>query len=149
MRRAQLELQLIADRYGSLYDHSPVGYLTVDAAGLVRECNLKFADLVAMPRQMILGRRLVGFVLRAVQSSYYSFHRKLLESDTEVRVELQLQPIEGEPFWLNSLPYLRRCPSSRMTQPQSEAGASPSPTSQNANGPRCSCEGSTTSWNGA
>lgn len=98
LRRTQVELQFQVARYTELYDFAPVGYLTLDAQGRICECNLKFCDLIGLPRTTLLKQRLSHFIVSDDQEAYYFFRRKLV-SDAEVRAELRLNPHKGEAFW--------------------------------------------------
>lgn len=59
LREVQSELELARQRYESLYDQAPVGYLTVDRYGLVLDANQTATRILACERRM-----LVGFPLR-------------------------------------------------------------------------------------
>src|ERR1041384_2742058 len=50
LRRAQLEIEASRERLAQLYDHAPVGYLTVDTGGVIREVNLTAATLLGAGR---------------------------------------------------------------------------------------------------
>jgi PAS domain S-box-containing protein len=49
-------------RYADIYDHSPVGHLTLDAGGFVRELNLATAALLEKERRVVVDRPLRVFV---------------------------------------------------------------------------------------
>ncbi len=46
LRRAHRELEKIRQRYARLFDHAPVGYLTIDRSGIIIQANQTFADMV-------------------------------------------------------------------------------------------------------
>ena len=43
LRRTQIELEAVCDRYAALYDFSPAGHLTLDTSGTIVEANLRAA----------------------------------------------------------------------------------------------------------
>ena len=54
LRQAQESLDAARTRYFRLYELAPVGYLTLTAAGLILEANLKAAALLAVPRNELV-----------------------------------------------------------------------------------------------
>lgn len=50
----QAALELARERYFDLYDMAPVGYCTVNQAGLVLEANLMAATLLGVPRSVLV-----------------------------------------------------------------------------------------------
>ena len=61
LRQARDELDASLDRYTTLYDYAPVGYLTLDRAGTIRAVNLTGASLLGGERGGIVGTPLSRF----------------------------------------------------------------------------------------
>lgn len=98
LRRAQEALEASRERYFELYDLAPVGYLTLDAAGLIREANLRAGALLGVPQQQLLGKRLSAYVVSEDQDLYYQ-RRRQLATDREVQAfELRMRGRDGI-FW--------------------------------------------------
>src|SRR5690349_9305308 len=51
LRRATLEAEELARKYGDLYDFAPVSFLTLDAQGHILEINLTGAALLGVGRR--------------------------------------------------------------------------------------------------
>jgi signal transduction histidine kinase len=59
---AKALLEDVGDRYADLYDFAPLGLLTLDAAGMIRELNLKAASMLGVERPRALRLPLAAFV---------------------------------------------------------------------------------------
>src|SRR5512137_856914 len=62
LRRAQVALEEAHARQVDLYDFAPVGYLTLDANGLVVEANLTAAGMLNVDRRSLVGKRFGVFL---------------------------------------------------------------------------------------
>jgi PAS domain S-box-containing protein len=99
LRRAQQELEESRERYFSLYDIAPVGYLTINKKGLILEANLTVYSLLGMPRGSLVKQLITRFIPKEDQDSFY-LHRKLLFDTAEPQTcELRLLPKNGNFFF--------------------------------------------------
>src|SRR5438105_548083 len=55
LREAQQALEQSRDRYADLYDFSPLGYITLDEKGVIREINLTAVTMLGQHRAAHLG----------------------------------------------------------------------------------------------
>jgi PAS domain S-box-containing protein len=62
LRRAQQRLDYLRRRYEDLYEHAPVGYVTVDAEGRIQEVNHTAATLLGRVKETIQGVAFSDFI---------------------------------------------------------------------------------------
>lgn len=112
LRDARDEIEHVAQKYEDLYDFAPVGYLTLDAEGVIRSINLTGAKLLGVERSLLVNRRLGTFVPVAQRPAFASLldgvfrqHTKeILEfsieglSDPAVHVRLEAVPVGMSPL---------------------------------------------------
>lgn len=95
---AQHDLALAHDRYVDLFDHAPVGYLTLDREGRVTEANLTAATELGVARHAMLGSPFLRFMLPADCDRWQRLQALALRHGDPKRIELRLQRHDGEQF---------------------------------------------------
>ncbi len=79
LTRARDEAEAERERYLDLYDFAPVGYLTLDVNGVIRQMNLTGARLLGGERSRLLNRRFGPFVSEADGPVFTAFLKKVFE----------------------------------------------------------------------
>lgn len=110
LRRAQLDLQLIAERYADLYDFAPVGYLSVDANGRIVKGNLTVAAMLEVERRDLTGAPFSRFIFADDLARFNYLRHRMMQAQETQTLELRLQPHDGEPFWARLEIITRRDP---------------------------------------
>jgi len=90
LRESHHLLELSRDRYADLYDFAPVGYVTLDGKGLIREINLTAAAMLGVERSRLIG---MPFGLHVVKDDLPAFRKhlgKLPHPDERATTELGL-----------------------------------------------------------
>jgi diguanylate cyclase (GGDEF)-like protein/PAS domain S-box-containing protein len=98
LRRSQLALEESRDRYVTLYEFAPVGYLTLTGEGLISEVNLAGAILLGEERKKMLSRRFDRFVTREDKDRYRRLFVSLMRDDERQTCELALRRGDGSVF---------------------------------------------------
>ena len=101
LRRIQEDLEEARDRYSHLYDFAPVGYLTINAEGIVEGANLTFATMLGMKRSEVVGKPFSRFIQREDQDVYYLHRQRILESGDFKSFRLRLVKNDGSDFFSN------------------------------------------------
>ena len=91
LRRAQLELRQANERYRELYDFAPVGYLTLDAKGTIRNINIRGADLLDSERHGVLGHSLLKFVEAQSHETLLAHLKQAQTAAVRMSCELKLK----------------------------------------------------------
>jgi len=77
---------------------APVGYVTVNEAGIIVESNLTAANILTTSRSTLTKLPLSRFILREDQDAYYVYRNALRESAVAIACELRMQTFDGTPF---------------------------------------------------
>jgi PAS domain S-box-containing protein len=101
MRRARLHLEELVEKYTELYDFAPVGYFSLDEAGLIREVNLPGAAMLGVERAHLLRRRFSGFVAQGYQAGFSKFLSNIKENNGKQVCELAIDVKGQHAFWVD------------------------------------------------
>ena len=100
LRRTSEQLEASRDRFSELYDHAPVGYLTLGADGRIRQTNPAAATRLGVDGTDMVGHPLTRFIFSDDQDVYYLFRKALYSTCRPRNCELRLLGADGAPFWV-------------------------------------------------
>ncbi len=90
LRKTRDEMEAGYEKYSELYDFAPVGYLTFDRKGAIREANLAAAGLLGISRGPLLKQPFGLFVVPADRPRFHAFLKQVFESKGRQECELRL-----------------------------------------------------------
>ena len=108
LRQAQVALQAAHDRYADLYDFAPVGYLRLDATGVILEANSTATQLLGVPRRHLIGQRLTEWVAPEAQDTIHRHRLQVVAETTTHTCSLCMQRQDGTPFYAQLKSLARR-----------------------------------------
>jgi PAS domain S-box-containing protein len=89
-------------RYQELFEFAPDGYLVTDPEGIIREANRAASALLGVRQDFLIGKPLLVFVAEQDQQAFHTRLTQLHTTDVISRdlprLEIMLQPRDGEPF---------------------------------------------------
>ncbi|MES2932325.1 MAG: PAS domain S-box protein, partial [Pseudomonadota bacterium] len=91
MNQSMGEVEAGLARYTDLYDFAPMGYCTVDRAGMLQDVNLTAAALLGLSRQKLVGLDLESFVVTTYKTVYTSFMADVFDGATGQFCEVVLK----------------------------------------------------------
>ncbi len=100
LRRMQLLLLASRGRYFDLYNRAPVGYVTLNEAGTIRNANLTAARLLGKTRRDLFKQPLTRFIVPDDQDIYYHHKNQLIATRARQVCEVRMLRSEGEPCWV-------------------------------------------------
>lgn len=89
------ELEVSRSRYVDLYDFAPVGYITLDYKGCIREINLTGAAMIGKERTQLIGAPLYIYVVKSDIKFFMDHLRRCKRSSEKVITELGLAAKNG------------------------------------------------------
>jgi len=104
LRESHVDLAQSRDRYSDLYEFAPVGYLTLDRHGVIRQANLTAASMLGVDRQNLLRVSLASFVSEASQDDLHRHRRSVIAGGdsqsgvTKQTCEIEMQRSDGSPL---------------------------------------------------
>ena len=100
LRRTQEELEASREKYFDLYDLAPVGYITLNAKGIILEANLTAASLLGKERSYLDRKPLTHFIFKEDQDIYYLCNKQPSETPEHKVCEVRMLKGDGTQFWV-------------------------------------------------
>lgn len=99
LRRRQEEIELSRQKYSDLYDFAPLGYVTLDKAGLITEANLTFARQVRTDSGRLKGKPFSFFIRKEDRDIFYIHVKGVFERKNMPPCEVRLTVEKGQEFF--------------------------------------------------
>jgi len=98
LRQARVEVEEGLARFTDLYEFAPVGYLTLNREGEIRQVNLTGTRLLGLERSHMVGKRLAILVDADSRAIFNDFLARAFELATKAVCEVVIRPELGAPF---------------------------------------------------
>ncbi|ACL17738.1 sensor histidine kinase [Methanosphaerula palustris] len=93
------EAETLRDQYIDLYDFAPVGYVTLDPAGIIQEVNLTGSLLLSMNRGALIGARFGAFLHLDSRLPFTAFCERVRRTGITETCDLKMQGPAGDRVW--------------------------------------------------
>ncbi len=90
LEEARDQREALLEKYTDLYDFAPVGYLTLDHEGVIREANLAGTSMLGVARSELVKQRFGRFVSPADRPVFDVFLKRIFESGAGEECDLRL-----------------------------------------------------------
>ncbi len=94
----QAALELSREKYRDLFEQAPVGYLSLDQQGVIREINLTGAEMLARSQQQLMNKPLVSYLISTHHLAFFQ-HLKQVFAGQNAQLELRIRLPAGQTFW--------------------------------------------------
>ena len=95
LRKAHADLEVSHQRFSELHEQAPVGYLTFDTHGCIREINTAATNLLGVTRAYVLGKPFVVYVEKADRKKFLDHLLKVRRAASTVTTDLRLAAMKG------------------------------------------------------
>ncbi len=98
LRRAQREAQDLLDKYLDLYDHAPVGYLTLDKGGVIIEVNVTATEMLSLDKKELIHTPITKLISPDSQNEFHFHMNRVFETGTTQTSEIRIRKGNGLTF---------------------------------------------------
>ncbi len=95
LQEARDALEVLLEKSTDLYDFAPVGYFSLDEAGVIVEANLTSSAMLGVERSRLLKQRLQMFIPPPGRSGFLTFLKKVFAGPHDQTCETQLLKANG------------------------------------------------------
>lgn len=100
LRNAQAQIEESRSRYSDLYDFAPIGYVTLDDKGLIRQANLTAAKQLGIERSYLMHQPFHIHIAAEDRERFYLYLRNVLKARERQTCELRLLNHAGVRFYV-------------------------------------------------
>jgi PAS domain S-box-containing protein len=98
LRVAQAALKSTGELYNRLYDQAPVGYVSMDARGIIIQSNLTASVLLDIAPEMLPGQPFTRFIFPDDQDIFHFLRQRLRDGSASCSAVLRMKKGEGATF---------------------------------------------------
>lgn len=91
LRKSHVALEESRTKYVNLYDFAPLGYLTLNEAGVITEANLTAMTMLGVERSRLINRPFITFVIEEERAGFYKHFRKQFKDKSDDRYEIRIK----------------------------------------------------------
>ena len=91
LRHANEQLDMLREQFSDLYDYAPVGYATLDEAGVIHRINLPGAAMLGCARGKVIGTRFTTHLRTGSRTACATFIRDAFAGSGKPVCEVALQ----------------------------------------------------------
>ena len=99
LQQAKTEVDASLEKYTDLYDFAPVGYFSIDEAGVIIDVNLTGAALLGMARSRLIKRRFALFMAPQNRAAFDLFLKSIFTGHKKHVCETALLRTDRPAFW--------------------------------------------------
>ena len=100
LHRSHDALEAERNKYALLYEYAPVGYFTLDAAGVIQAVNQTGANLIAAERSTMVHRPFGEFVAEGDRATFADFLERVFKSGVKETCRLQLLNLDSRSLYV-------------------------------------------------
>lgn len=97
LHAAQAALDKTGERTDNRYDNAPVGLVTLDAQGVIRDANLLAAELFRVERGRLIGKPFSASLARAQSAAFSEYFKQVMAHDDTLTLDIRLRGVRGAP----------------------------------------------------
>ena len=90
LKKAQQQLEVSRNHYADLYDHAPVGYLTLDKTGDIRSINLTGASLLGEERAFLIGKPFIACFPYIDHQAFLQYLDDIFNNPSKATLDLKI-----------------------------------------------------------
>lgn len=98
LRNIQNQLEHTRDSYARLYHQAPVGYLSLDISGIIRQTNQTFADMLDQNGADLVGKALADFMVGPDRDAFLGRFKAFFKNPEGKNIEVRLHKKGGRYF---------------------------------------------------
>ena len=98
LRQGQISLEEANRKYSDFYDFAPVGFLTLDESGLIREVNLTAASQLGVTRRHLVDKPFRFFIAVEDRNRFRLYLKRVFQEPGPQPGEIKLQRPDGGSF---------------------------------------------------
>lgn len=104
LRNSEINLTDLKNKYFSLFETAPVGYVVLSEENEIQEANLTFCEMVGYSKEYILNSKFTSFISPTAQDNFYFFRDKVINNRMSVPLELEIIKSDGNIITVNINP---------------------------------------------